>query len=144
MKSYTKYILVLFTISFISCTNSLKGQAPKAVDRAFKLKYPKENDPDWKKDKNGYFEASFKKGKKHYRADFKPNGEWVETERSINKDDLPKRVRNIIEKDFEDVKIYEIEEVQHPTKGLFYDVEFKINGKKKDIEFNGLGQIISK
>jgi hypothetical protein len=59
------------------------------------------------------------------------------------KDDLPKQVRKAIKKDFEDVKIYEIEEVQHPTKGLFYDVEFKIDGKKKDIEFNGLGQIIS-
>lgn len=136
--------MFFFLAGFFSCISNIEAQVPKAVDKTFKLKYPKENDPDWEKDKNGYFEASFKKGKKHYRADFKSNGEWVETERSIDEDDLPKRVREAIEKDFEDIKIYEIEEVQHPTKGLFYDVEFKINGEKKDIEFNGLGQIISK
>ncbi|WP_010521499.1 hypothetical protein [Aquimarina agarivorans] len=41
------------------------------------------------------------------------------------------------------MKIYEIEKVNHYKKGQFYDVELKIDGKKKDIEFKADGSIIN-
>jgi len=141
-----KNILLLLTFlsySFICCTNQVKGQTPEAVKAAFQKKYPDENDPDWTVDKNGNFESKFKKNGEHYRADFSPEGKWIETERNIKKKDLPQAVQDRIKDDYDDIKIYEIEEVQHHSKGIFYDVEFKIDGKKKDVEINAAGIIIN-
>ena len=135
--------LVILIFSMTNCNTAANGQVPEAVKTAFKNKYPNENDPDWKTDKNGNFESKFKKNGEHYRADFSPEGKWIETERNIKKKDLPEVVQDKIKDDFDDYKIYEIEEVQHHSKGVFYDVEFKIDGKKKDIEFNAAGIIIN-
>lgn len=62
---------------------------------------------------------------------------------TIKKKQLPKEVRDRIKLEFSGLKIYEIEEVQHHQKGLFYDVEFKIERKKKDIEFDKNGRILN-
>jgi hypothetical protein len=121
---------MLGTTVFILGCQSSKSQVPEAVEIAFKEKYPGENDPDWEKDRNGNFESSFKIDGKKYRADFSPEGKWIETERSLKKKDLPKAIEEKLEKDFDDFDIVEIEEVQHSTKGLFYDVELKKDGKK--------------
>ena len=127
----------------LSCNSVAQDKIPDAVKESFKEKYPGENDPDWRVDKNGYFESHFKKEKKHYRADFDSSGKWIETERNIEKKDLPKPIKQVLKAKYEDVKIYEIEEVTHHSKGKFYDVELKIDGHKKDIEFTEDGKIIN-
>ncbi len=123
-----------------ACQTKAQGQVPDEVKASFESKYPGENDPDWKKDSNGNYESKFKKDGKHYRADFSPNGDWIETEQSIDKDDLPKIVRDLIKEQFDDYEIVEIEKVDHHSKGVFYDVEFKRDGEKKDIEFTADGR----
>lgn len=139
-------IVITFLYAFFLC-NMLNYQAesdvPDAVKETFKAKYPNENDPDWHKDQNGNFESNFKKDGEHYRADFSPSGEWIETERSIKKKDLPEPVKKRLKQDFDDLKIAEIEEVQHHSKGLFYDVEFKKDGEKVDVEFDKNGNRIN-
>ncbi len=125
------------------CNPTAHGQVPEEVQIAFKGKYPKENDPDWRKDKNGNFESHFKIDGEHYRADFTPDGKWVETENNIKKKELPKPIQNIIKRKYKDLKIVEIEQVEHHQKGFFYDVEFKIDGHKKDVEFNSEGVILN-
>ena len=72
-----------------------------------------------------------------------PNGDWIETERSIDEKDLPKAVREAIKSNYKKEMIVEIEEVDHAQKGRFYDVEFKIDGEKKDVEFNSNGSVIN-
>lgn len=138
------YILPIWfcLITFISYSSNAQKKAPKAVQTSFEQKYPGENDPDWHTDKNGFYESHFKIKGKHYRADFRKNGQWVETERNIKKEDLPKAVKQVLNDKYKNVKIYEIEEVTHHSKGFFYDVELKINGKKKDIEFLKDGTIL--
>lgn len=143
MKNITQAFTVLFLFVLIGCNTQTTGQVPESVKTNFQSKYPGETDPDWKKDKNGNYESKFKIDGKHYRADFSPNGDWIETERNIDEEDLPKAVRNAIKANYKKNKIVEIEEVDHAHKGLFYDVEFKINGDKKDIEFNSSGNIIN-
>lgn len=113
----------------------LHGQAPKQVQETFEKMYPGENDPDWHLDKNGNYESNFKiKGIK-YRADFRPNGQWIETENSISKKNLPYAIRKQIKKKYAKYKIVEVEKVEHYQKGFFYDVEFKHKKKKFDVEF---------
>ncbi len=144
MKRTKLNLTVICLLILAGCSNSTKGQeVPEEVKTSFKAKYPGENDPDWHKDKNGNFESHFKIDGKHYRADFSSNGNWIETERSIDEKDLPKAVRETIKLNYNKEKIEEVEEVQHAQKGLFYDVEFKIEGDKKDVEFNSSGTVIN-
>ena len=143
MKMYLKLLVFTFFISFFACQNKAKGQTPQAVKETFKAKYPGENDPDWHIDDHGNFESNFKIDGISYRADFSPNGSWIETETSIDKKDLPKVIQDKIEANYSEYDITEIEKVEHHSKGMFYDVEFKQKGKNKDVEFNASGDIIN-
>ena len=139
-KSPLLFIAVIIVL--VSCHTSVKGQAPDAVQKTFEAKYPGETDPDWHLDSNGNYEARFRiKGIRH-RADFSKDGQWIETEVSISKKDLPEAVKAAIDKDYGDEKITEIEKVEHHSKGLFYDVEFKRKGKNKDVEFTASGSVL--
>lgn len=137
----TSLCLILY-FSFTGCEIP-KGGVPDEVKEAFAKKYPGENDPDWHLDKNGNYEAKFKKKGIHYRADFTPKGAWVETETNIKEKDLPDAVKKVMKEKYDDFKISEIEKVESSAKGLFYDVEFKVNGSKQDVEFNASGQILN-
>lgn len=143
MRKVSKYLIIAALVLCFGCSGTAKGQVPEAVKSAFKSKYPGENDPDWRKDKNGNYESHFKKDGEHYRADFSPSGSWIETESSIKKKDLPDSIMKVIKSDFDEDDIVEIEKVDHNQQGLFYDVEFKIDGKKKDVEFKKDGTIIN-
>lgn len=112
-----------------------KSEAPEAVRQTFQKKYPGENDPDWHIDAHGNYESRFRIDGVRHRADFNPNGEWIETEVSIKKSELPKAIRKAIKENYPDEEIAEIERVQSASKGLFYDVEFKRKGKNMDIEY---------
>lgn len=137
-----RLLVILGLIVVFSCNTATKTQAPKAVKKTFQAKYPGENDPDWHQDANNNYEANFKIDGIKYRADFKENGTWIETETSLKKKELPKPIKNAIKDNYGSEDITEIEKVESATKGLFYDVEFKQKGKNKDVEFRKNGSII--
>ncbi len=118
------------------------GKVPEVVKTAFQSKYPGEKDQDWHVDRNGNYEAHFKKDGDKYRVDFSPAGDWIETERSIKKKDLPGPVKETIEREYDDAKIVELEWVDNAKKGIFYDIELKEGGQKFDVEINAEGQVI--
>ncbi|MDG5491565.1 PepSY-like domain-containing protein [Psychroserpens sp. SPM9] len=140
-----KHILLftLFATFIIACQNTTNAQVPDAVKATFQKMYPGENDPDWHKDSNGNYESNFKIDGIKYRADYAPNGQWIETESSIDVKDLPKAIKEVIKSDYDSDDITEVEKVEHHSKGLFYDVEFKQKGKNKDIEFRANGEILN-
>lgn len=140
MKHITLVLLV--TLYSFNCQNTVNAQAPDAVKETFQNMYPGENDPDWEKDSNGNYESHFKIDGVKYRADYSPDGKWIETETSIDKEDLPKAIKEVIKSKYSDEEITEIEKVEHHSKGLFYDVEFKKKGKNMDVEFRANGEII--
>lgn len=146
MRKVSLLILAILSIGFLSCQEKKdgekkeKGEVPEAVQNAFQKKYPGENDPDWKKDDHGNWESHFKKDGEKYRADFDPNGSWIETENSIKKDNLPEAVKKRIEEEYPDREITEVEYVDNAKEGKFYDVEFKQKGKNMDVEFREMVQ----
>ena len=141
---YSIHLITLFvSLFFFSCQTKAQERTPEVVKQSFKAKYPEENDSNWHMDKNGNFETHFKKGDDNFRADFAPDGKWIETEESIKKKKLPKPVFSKLEADYSDYKIVEIEKVDHHSKGLFYDVELKKDGEKTDVEFTSNGNIIN-
>lgn len=131
--NYLLYLCFLIVPTLtLSCQ---EATVPKAVSDAFRAQYPGEDDPDWEIDAHGNWESHFKVNGVKYRADYLPNGAWVETETSIKKKQLPKAIRDAIKLDYSQYKIAELELVDSATKGIFYDVEFKQKGKNKDVEF---------
>ena len=148
MKRYLM-ILSFLSIGIVSCQEkkkedkTTKSSVPEAVQISFQNKYPGENDPDWKQDDHGYWESHFKIDGEKYRADFNADGSWVETENDIKKENLSDAIKNVIEAEYSDYEITEVEHVMHATKGEFYDVEFKQKGKNMDVEFREDGTIIN-
>ncbi|OAB80362.1 PepSY-like domain-containing protein [Cochleicola gelatinilyticus] len=140
MKLTLSILFFITAISFGSCQNS--ESTPEAVKQTFQEKYPGENDPDWHTDAHGNWEANFKKKGEKYRADFKPNGDWIETENSIKDSELPQAIKDKIKELYPDREITEVERVESASKGVFYDVEFKQKGKNMDVEFDSEGNIL--
>jgi hypothetical protein len=143
-----KTIKKLFTLVLLLCAVGLTScqevkPTPDVVTKAFQLKYTGQTASKWEVDSHGNFEAHFKEDGIKYRADFTPKGIWIETERSIDKKDLPKVIKEILKKDFDYSNISEVEKVEHHAKGLFYDVEFKQKGKNIDVEFDAAGNILN-
>lgn len=132
-----RYKFLLFVI--LTGAVSVAGSAPFEVERAFAEQYPETTAEKWEVDSNGYWETRFKVGNLEYRADFTADGRWVESERSIKFEDLPDSVQRAIRLDFGDDEISEIEVVNHPDKGEFFDVEFKRSGKNLDVEYDAQG-----
>lgn len=143
MKSNPLLYFTLIICLLFSCQQRVNGQVPEAVKKTFQAYYPGENDPDWHLDSHGNYESHFKINGVKYRADFKPDGSWIETETNIDYKELPEVIKKIIEENYDADDITEIEKVQHHAKGTFYDVEFKRKGKNKDIEFKPDGTIIN-
>jgi hypothetical protein len=110
---------------------------------AFAKQYPGALKVKWKEDEHGNQEASFEMDGEKYRADYSPEGEWIETESSLKYEVLPMAVQKVIEERYNKEEITEIERVQHPSKGVFYDIEFKREGKNQDVEIKENGEIIN-
>lgn len=144
MKRFIYTGVFALSISVMSCQENKEEEetVPEVVKTAFQKKYPGENDPDWEKDDHGYWESHFKKDGEKYRADFNADGTWVETENDVKKKELPEVILEIIERDYSEYEITEVEHVESATKGEFFDVEFKQKGKNKDVMFKPDGTII--
>lgn len=136
MKSLALHF-ILFTLG---CLAAL-GVSPKA-EETFTQKYPDVENVKWKEDSNGSWEAGFEVEGVKYRAEFNTDGEWVETEHKTTFSKLPPEVRSAIELKYNRGDIRDIEGVDSPTHGLFYDVEFQKGGEKMDVMFNLQGKVL--
>lgn len=134
---------ILIVTLLVFGANVFCDELPEVVVDAFKKKYPDaefDQWEDWEVDKNGFWEVQFKLDGKEFRADYTEEGLWVETERSIEYDELPDKVKRAIKIEFGDDDIEEIEEVDHSSRGRFFDVEFKRPGENQDIEYDLYGK----
>ncbi len=140
MSIFFKPYTILLAMILMSCTDAMVP--PRAME-AFVKKYPSIKNKKWSRDSHGNFEAAFKQEGVKHRADFDySSGAWIETEVSIKYENLPLAVKQVIQRKYTQHPISEIEKVDHHSKGLFYDVEFKTKGKNLDLEFNEAGELI--
>jgi len=138
-------ILLLSLTLLTSACQKMGRETPEAVTKSFQAKYPGENDPDWRIDRNGNYEAHFKKSGIHYRADYTPAGTWIETENSVKKKELPEPISKLLKDKYDDHKIVELEFVTHYQKGEFFDLVLKPKGEDKfDLMVKANGQVIGR
>ena len=148
MKKISILLALFLSAGILSCQEKSKkndkSEVPEAVRTAFQKKYPGEDDPDWKQDDHGYWESHFKIDGEKYRADYNADGSWVETENDIKTDNLPAKIKKVIEARYSEYEITEVEHVTSAKYGEFYDVEFKQKGKNKDVMFRKDGTEVEK
>lgn len=120
---------------------ALTERNSSGAEDALWAKYPDIQNLSWNTDDHGNQEAEFEMDGEKYRADFDQQGQWIETENSIDYEDLPDAVKEAIS-EYDKDDIAEIEQVDNREKGQFYDVEFKQKGKNKDIEIRADGTIV--
>ena len=119
----------------------IDGGVPDVVAAQLLVNYPEARDISWDRDRNDSYEAHFKLGGRKLRADFHPDGRWIETEESLKWKDLPKAVRDAVKSEYDKDDIVELEHTVNAEKGEFYDVEIDPKGEKKfDVEYRGDGK----
>ena len=115
-------------------------EVPAAVLASMRRTYPEARDVEWDVDRNDNYEAHFELGRRKLRADFAPDGTWIETEESIKWKHLPEAVQEAVKAEYDKDDIEELEHTVSRTKGDFYDVEIDPKGEKKfDVEYRADG-----
>lgn len=143
MRNYMRNTVLNVWLSVALLLSAIAGvvsAVPSVVEKSFDSKYGDVGEVKWGLDDHGYWEGKFEKDGQKLRADFEKDGKWLETERSVKLDEIPEPVQAAIKSAHGDREITEIEEVDNRDKGLFYDVEFKEQGKNEDIEYNKDGE----
>jgi hypothetical protein len=134
-------ILLRPLILLFLATVAVYGGTP-VIEKSFKEKYPDVEAPRWKSESDGGWEAQFSIKGIEYRADFDSEGNWLETEQDVSFSQLPNEVRSAIELKYDPNTIRDIEGVESPTHGFFFDVEFQVGAEKVDVMFDPTGKIL--
>ncbi|KQC33565.1 hypothetical protein AAU57_09730 [Nonlabens sp. YIK11] len=135
-----KIILILgWLMVAVGCIESKETKVPQSVVATFVNKYPTQENPKWIKDENGLWEAQFESKGERLRAGFQQNGLWVETEYSVNIDNLPAAVVNAVNQNHQTEKIVSADLVHHYNKGIFYDLEIQTIDSTYKVEYRKNG-----
>ena len=115
-------------------------EVPSVAVETLLRKYPGAEGIEWGRDRNDSHEAHFEHDGRKLRADFDEVGVWIETEESVDWDELPEAVRRAVEGEYDRDDIVELEHTDSAEKGEFYDVEIDPKGEKKfDVEYRADG-----
>jgi hypothetical protein len=69
------------------------------------------------------------------------DGRWVETETTIPAGELPAAVTNAVNGKYPKAIFFRTERIEKPAGKTLYEVNIKVNGKKKELEMNPDGTI---
>ncbi|MCI0700201.1 MAG: hypothetical protein L0241_03840 [Planctomycetia bacterium] len=97
-----------------------KDEIPKKVMDTLKAKFPKAEITMWTKEKEGdkiVYDIEFKQGKQKFEADIFGDGTIHNWEKEIAEKDLPKPVREAVDKKFPKATLKEIMEVNEVKDG---------------------------
>lgn len=88
---------ILLGLTIVSTTQAQLRKVPSDVTNAFKDKYPKAQDVEWK-DRLAYFEVQFKQDGTNMTVNYNSKGEWQKTEKAISFDETPAAVKEGLSK----------------------------------------------
>jgi hypothetical protein len=113
---------------------------PKKVMDALKAKFPKAEIRKWTKEKEGdkvVYDIEFTMEKRNYEADIYEDGTYENWERAIEAKDLPKAVREAVDKKYPKAELKEVMEVidVKDNKDVLHGYEIVlVTADKKDVE----------
>ena len=111
-------------------------KVPDPVKAAFNSKFPGASEIKWEKESKDELEANFKMNNTDVSANFKLNGTWVETETTIPASELPALVSNAVNAKYPGAVYERTEKIEKAGGKIMYEVNIKVNRKKKELELN--------
>ena len=136
----TKIISMLSILLIAGC--SFAGNPPAAVKNAFENKFPNATSVNWGKENAQEWEAEFTLNGKKISSNFLTDGTWVETEEPINKEELPKVILGVIQKQYSGWSIMEAAKTETAKNGTIYEADIKKGTKKLSLAFKEDGTIV--
>ncbi len=120
----------------------LAQKTPKAVQTAFKQRFPNVTKVSFDHESNGEYEAHFKINGVKTSANFTETGEWRETETEIPVSALPVSVSQAIIVKFPKAKIVGAAQIETAKDGTRYEADLKTGFKKIEVFFDATGHFI--
>jgi len=144
-----KWTAFAFVLSVLAAAGSARAQdkkdekkdeIPKKVMDALKAKFPKAEIRKWTKEtENGkvVYDIEFTMEKRNYEADIYEDGTYENWERAIEAKDLPKAVREAVDKKYPKAELKEVMEIfdVKDNKDVLHGYEVVlVTADKKDVE----------
>ena len=132
-------LTVVFTIQ--SCEQKSESEnVPEKVLTSFSDKFPDAKKVKWEMEDETEWEAEFKMNEKEYSANFKINGDWMETEFEIKNSEVPANIRSILDQNFKD---YEIEkaEIAESVSGESYEFQIEVGEEEFEVVIDAQGNL---
>ncbi len=132
--------MAIICMACITNVSAQKAKTPMAAEKAFQQKFPKAKEVTWEKEGKAEYEATFIQDGKKGSANFSPAGEWLETEMAISLAAAPKTVIDGFNKAFSGAVITEIFKIESKTGKNYFEIEYSVKGKKKEVKLNTDGK----
>lgn len=132
---------MILSIAFI-CNCSFAKIPPKAVSDAFMKKFPTATKVTWGIEGPKEWEAEFTLNGEKISANFDKNGTWLETEKEIKAENLPKPILIALKMNFNDWKIAEADKTETAKHGTIYEVDLKKGTKTKSLAYKEDGKSV--
>jgi hypothetical protein len=137
MKKTAFLLTAMFAITFANAQNISDKDVPATVKSAFQKQYPNVKKVNWEKEKANY-EAGFENNEIEYSVLIDFSGNIVETEATINFEELPAKAREYVAKNYPGQKIKEAAKITKANSEINYEAEVK----GKDVIFDAAGNFI--
>jgi len=137
-------ILLAFFITTVYGQDLKESEVPQVVKDNFRKKYPEVSAHDWEwKKKKAVYEAEFHQNGIKYETYLNSKGEWLLTERSIKKDEIPQAVWTSLAKtEYAQWDKDDFEEHQTPKEPLLYKIEVEQGKQEKVLYFSPEGELV--
>lgn len=136
-------LLILSSLSAMAGNKIKESKVPEVVKNAFKAKFPDAKKIQWELENDSIYEAEFVSNKVEMSSNFSATGRWLETEKEIDKKDIPDAVLKMIAGKYAGYKIVEAESVDSPACSQCYEVVLKKGKKKVELLLNKDGNILT-
>lgn len=127
-------IIGLFTVTLLQAQNIDESAVPIVVRKALEKMDPNIKIVKWEKDEANY-EADFQENNKEESVTFDPNGKFVQSEKEITVDELPKAAIDYLAKKLPGKKIKEAIQLENAADEVTYQAIIK--GVEYTFDING-------
>jgi len=139
-----KALLYFFTGTFIvllfSCSNE-PAKVPEKVSTAFDEMFPGSANIEWEMDDEGIWEVEYNFRGTELESSFNENGEWLETERELEIENIPEKILKTLSLNYKEWKIEEAEFVKRPDFSG-YEINLEKGNYKTEVLVSADGEIV--
>ncbi len=128
-----KYVLLCIVMFALLNDSNAQKKIPSSILKEFEQKFTRATNTRWHKENAKEYEVEFVSNGVNYSASFSTNGTWLETETTQSFSTFPEAVQANFNKQHKNAKKMETAKIEKADGTVLYEIEVKINRKRKDI-----------